>query len=209
MNQTGNIIGIDFDNTIVSYDDLMHKVAVQQGLISDRTLKSKKSIRDTIRQLTDGEIKWQNLQGIVYGQQMAEAKLIEGVSNFFKQCRQFQIPTYIVSHKTEYQALDETKTNLRFAALSWMESNGFFESSGLGLSQKSVYFESTRSEKVVRITQLECTHFIDDLEETFLENSFPDSVNKILYDPHKLASNYLPGLQVVNSWREINEYFFN
>ena len=59
------IIGMDFDNTIVSYDQVMHTVALEQEWIEPQLVKSKKQIRDHIRLLSDGERKWQKLQAIV------------------------------------------------------------------------------------------------------------------------------------------------
>lgn len=201
------IIGVDLDNTIISYDDIMHSLAIERELISPNVEKSKKQIRDTIRQLQDGEIEWQRLQAAVYGPEIRGAKLIHGVQTFFKNCKQCNIKAYIVSHKTVYANIDETGTNLRDAALGWMRENKFFDLDGLGLSQKDVYFETTRNEKNMRIGKLGCTHFIDDLEETFLEESFPQNVQKILYAPH---GNYipLPGVNVFKTWDEINTYFF-
>lgn len=208
MTGINRVIGVDFDNTIVSYDDLMHRLAVEKGWISPEISKSKKQIRDSIRQLPDGEIEWQRLQALAYGSQMPAAQLIEGVSAFFKLCRQQGIKTYIVSHKTEYANYDETRTNLRDAALGWMKKNNFFTEEGLGLSEQQVYFESTRVEKIERIKQLGCTDFIDDLEETFLEESFPESIHKILYAPHRQYSGKVP-VQLVSQWQEIHEYFFS
>ncbi|MEG3969495.1 hypothetical protein QUA00_18015 [Microcoleus sp. T2B6] len=208
MTDINRIIGVDFDNTIVSYDDLMHRLAVEKGWISPEVSKSKKQIRDCIRLLPNGDIEWQKLQAIVYGRQMQEAKLIEGVLTFFKLCQQHRMRVYIVSHKTEYANYDETKTNLREAALAWMKSHSFFSGSGLGLTQEQVYFESTRVSKIERIKQLNCTDFIDDLEETFLEESFPNSVNKILYAPNYQPAE-IPTVKAVIKWQEINEYFFS
>ena len=202
------IVGVDFDNTLVSYDDIIHKVAVQQGLITSGMKKSKKDIRDRIRQLPDGEMKWQRLQAIVYGSRMEEARLIDGVQTFFEFCKLYKVRVYIISHKTEFAKFDETRTNLRAATLTWMRINSFFEADGFGLSQENVYFESTRREKIERIKHLRCTHFIDDLEETFLENSFPTNVEKILYAPHMQHSS-LPGVRVFTTWEEISDYFFD
>jgi hypothetical protein len=199
-------IGVDFDNTLISYDEVMHKVAVQWGLISADVRKSKNDIRDKIRSLPDGEIKWQRLQSVVYGSRMDEAKLIDGVQSFFHLCQKHRATVYIISHKTEYTNND-TGVNLRFAAMSWMKRNRFFEVNGVGLSPEAVYFESTRHEKIERIRSLGCTHFIDDLEETFLEDSFPADVEKILYAPHMQCSS-LGAVRVVTSWQEVNYYFF-
>ena len=202
------VVGVDFDNTLVDYDHVIYNVALQQGLIHPDTKQSKKYIRDSIRQSPNGEIEWQRLQALVYGPRMGEARLIDGVQTFFKLCKHFRVRVYIISHKTEFAKLDKTGTNLRVAALTWMREKEFFEADGLGLSQQDVYFESTRREKIERIKHLRCTHFIDDLEETFLERSFPTNVEKILYAPHMEHSS-LPGVRVFTTWKEISEYFFD
>ena len=48
------IIGVDFDNTIVSYDAIVHTVALKQGWIGPKLIKSKKQIRGHIRLTMDG-----------------------------------------------------------------------------------------------------------------------------------------------------------
>jgi hypothetical protein len=201
------IIGVDFDNTIVDYDEVIYRVALEQGLISPGTGQSKKQVRDAIRQSPEGDIAWQKVQARVYGPNMGQARLIEGVSHFFKQCRQRSLELYIISHKTEYAHYDETRTNLRRAALSWMAQNNFFEPDGLGLSPERVYFGATRREKIEHIQRLGCTHFIDDLEEVFLEATFPAHIDKILYTPHAHPSALLE-VRVMTSWNKINDYFF-
>ncbi|EAM48930.1 hypothetical protein WH8501_30325 (plasmid) [Crocosphaera watsonii WH 8501] len=208
MIKAEQVIGVDLDNTIVSYDQLMYRLAVEKGWIDSTTPKSKKIIRDKIRQLPNGDITWQKLQAFTYGSQMANATLIEGVTSFFRRCKQNNIKVYIVSHKTEYGNFDPTKTNLRQAAFTWMKKQNLFDEERLGLSLKSVYFESTRVKKIERISNLSCTDFIDDLEETFKEDSFPDNIRKILYDPHQ---QYHPfsNVKILSSWLDINEYFFS
>ena len=91
---------------------------------------------------------------------------------------------HIVSHKTEYANFGEANVNLREAATAWLERHGFFEDTQLGLCRTNVFFESTRAEKINRIGALRATHFVDDLEETFLEASFPLGVEKILIAAH-------------------------
>lgn len=199
------IVGIDFDNTLVDYDDIMHRAAVRFGFIDSDAPRSKKNIRDEVRRPPDGEMKWRKLQAFVYGEAMDEARLMEGVRDFFDLCKGASIRTDIVSHKTEFAAADEKKINLRQVALEWMDKRGFFDEDGLGLSRRDVYFEMTCQEKVERIKKLGCTHFIDDLEETFLEDSFPRGVTKILYSPHS-ANSAVPGVKVFGAWRDIQDF---
>ena len=200
------IIGVDFDNTIVNYEGVMYAVARQRGLIPHDTRKNKKDIRDKIRQLPDGEIAWQRLQAIMYGPGMGEATLEDDVKTFFKLCKEREAHVYIISHKTEYAGFDETRTNLRAEAINWMREKGFFNADGLALSPQDVFFESTRQEKLERIRNLRCTHFIDDLEEVFLEGSFPANVERILYSPRTQLSSP-GGIKVFSTWKEIYGYF--
>ncbi len=201
------IIGVDFDNTLVSYDDLLERLASERGLVPADTAPGKKTIRDSIRQLPEGETEWQKLQGVVYGPRMNEAQLIGGVPEFFQACRQHGVRSVIVSHKTEYAGYDDTRTNLRQSALSWMEAHRFFESDGLGLRREDVHFAGTRAEKIAAIKQIGCTLFIDDLEETYLEPTFPSNVEKLLFAPRGHAP--LPGVRVCRTWREIMDYVFH
>jgi hypothetical protein len=205
-------IGIDFDNTIVGYDELMYRIAVERGLIDgdgdgdgDRT---KRVVRDRIRRLADGEVEWQKLQALAYGPLISEARLLEGADEFIRRCRDAGMTVVIVSHKTEYASCDETRTNLRTAAIEWMAAHRVFDRDGLGLDRDAVFFESTRAAKIGRIKAVGCSHFIDDLEEVFLEPSFPSGVHKILYAPHG-ATVSANGATVMPSWRALRDYFFD
>ena len=202
------LVGVDFDNTLVSYDEVLFDEAMQRGLIRPDSRKGKKSIRDSIRQLPNGEIEWQKLQAVIYGSRMMEAKQIEGVQTFLDCCKHSNTRVFIISHKTTYASQDETGTDLRTSSLSWMKARGFFEPDGLGLSLDDVYFESTSSHKIERIRTLKCTHFIDDLEETFLEECFPAHVEKILYTPHMCHSTLPEGIRVATSWEEVRDLVF-
>jgi len=198
-------IGVDLDNTIVSYDEVLSRVAREQGLVGPDVGRSKKAIRDAVRRLPDGEIRWQKMQAEIYGPRMPEARLIDGVADFFRRCRQDSIQLFIVSHKTEFANYDTTSTDLRVAAMDWLEHQGFFDPQEFGLTPEQVYFESTRSDKIERIKTLGCTHFIDDLEETFLENGFPAEVHKILFDPHRICRPTRDS-RICSSWEEIVAY---
>jgi hypothetical protein len=200
-------IGIDLDNTIVSYDQLMHKLARHHGWIGPDVRESKKSVRDAVRKLPDGHVTWQKLQGEAYGPRMKEASIIPGVREFFQRCREGGVDVSIVSHKTEFAAYDPTGTNLRQASLDWLRNHKIPGRHGSHAVPRNIYFESTRREKIERIVSLQCTHFIDDLEETFLEDYFPRSVVKILYDPHGYDTIPADAL-LMTSWHQITRHFF-
>ena len=200
------IIGIDFDNTIVSYDQLMHQVAKERNLIEE-VLCQKQQIRDTIRRQPGGELEWRRIQADVYGPLIGKANLMEGVGQFLKSCQPFGVKVFIISHKTEFATADEAGNNLRQAAMEWMTERNFFSNEGFGFTSNDIYFESTRHAKVERIARTGCTHFIDDLLETFLEPGWPASVCRILYSPHS-EENTMPGVKVCSTWKEIEHYLF-
>ncbi|VEN74523.1 conserved hypothetical protein [Candidatus Desulfarcum epimagneticum] len=200
------IIGIDFDNTLIRYDSLFYKLAAQKEFISGEFPKDKTAIRDFVRALPDGETKWQRLQALAYGPEIEDAFLPEGLVDFFGFCKEKGIKIYIVSHKTKFASQSISRDNLRKCALGWMERRGFFDSDGFGISRNNVFFESTREKKIMRIVQLKCGHFIDDLEEIFLEPKFPGNTGKILYAPQGTIIS-APGLVILKSWNAIKDYF--
>ncbi len=194
---------------MVCYNQLLAQIVRERGLLdfAGGALETKRKLRDRIRRLENGEIEWQKCQALLYGPRIAEATLMEGVPRFFELCRRQQVKVCIVSHKTEFSPYDATATNLRTAALQWMSEHGFFERNRLGLTEGDVFFHATRQEKIHRIADLGCADFIDDLEETFLEKSFPAATARILYEPGR-ESPAPPGVLWMNSWKEICEYFF-
>ncbi len=205
--ETGGLrVGIDFDNTIASYDELMHESAVSWGLIDRAGRGDKKGIRDQLRQLPGGENHWRRLQTFAYGEGMPRARPMEGVRDFLRFCRAHGIPVWIVSHKTEYNNFGPPVVNLRQAALDWLDEQGFFDEATTGLGPERVFFESTLEEKVARISKLNLSHFIDDLEETFLERGFPEEVGKIHYVPHGEPS-IIAGALHATSWPDILAHF--
>jgi hypothetical protein len=202
------VIGIDFDNTIINYEDVFYDTALRKSLISADTPKNKKLIRDRIRSMANGEEHWMRLQADVYGSGISEARINDGVSDFFYLCKANNIMTYVVSHKTQFAKYDEEGFDLRNASLKWMETNHFFDAQGINLSPDNVFFESTRLEKIQTIRNLGCTHFIDDLEEVFRECSFPEGVIKMVYSPTKIMTPASMDWRVFTHWQEITEYFF-
>ena len=202
------IIGIDFDNTIASYDGLMHRVAVEWGLIPAALPQSKKAIRDAIRALPDGEEKWRGLQVFSYGPGMRDALPMDGVKEFLAACKTGDIPVAIVSHKTEFANFGDPTVNLRAAAVEWMAAQGLLDSAEYGVGRGRVWFEGTREEKIARIRNLGITHFVDDLEETFLEDSFPREVRKILYAPGAPRADARLWTSLP-TWQEIRRHLLN
>ena len=197
-------VGLDFDNTIAGYDSVFIAVARARGILNDPAVNSKSTVRTRVRALENGEEKWMALQGEVYGMRMKNAEMIPGVDSFLQACKIREIPVQIVSHKTEYGHFDVDRVNLRTAARSWMEDRGFFDADGYNLRHDDVIFESTRKEKVTRIAALGCSHFVDDLEEVFLDPAFPKNVFGVLFDPTGTVATEA-NVVVIQTWQEIQD----
>ena len=198
-------IGIDFDNTIITYDEVFCAMAKSRGLIDQSFSGRKQAVRDAVRLLPDGELAWQRLQGQVYGKGIADATMATGFDAFLRRCRSEQCAVAVVSHKTEFGHFDPDKTNLRQAALEWMTAHELF-TAGDGIRLEDIYFESTRGEKLRRIGALGLTHFIDDLEEVLTDPAFPPNVERIL-----LADNGCQAearYSVCQTWQHIEEQIF-
>jgi hypothetical protein len=199
-------IGLDFDNTLITYDDVFLAMARERGLTGADFRGRKQAIRDTIRLLPDGELSWQQLQGQVYGKGVARATMFDGVGAFLAQCQRRKVPVVIVSHKTEFGHHDPERINLRNAALDWMSAQGFFKD--YGIPRENVYFESTRQEKIARIAKLGCSHFVDDLEEVLTDPEFPADVNRILFS--EACAGPIPApIVVCPTWFDVERQVFS
>ena len=171
-------IGVDFDTTIVSYEALFHRVAVERGLIPVDLPQTKLSVRDHLRR-TDREDIWTEMQGHVYGARMDEAAAYPGAIDFFTWARAEGLDLVIVSHKTRRPFLGQ-EYDLHEAARDWVRK--FLVAQPL-IDEADVYFELTREEKLARIAALELDYFIDDLPEIFLAAEFPARTTGLLFDP--------------------------
>jgi hypothetical protein len=198
-------IGIDFDNTIIAYDEVFCAMAKSCGLIHPGFSGRKQAVRDAIRLLPGGELAWQRLQGQVYGKGIAGATMVAGFVAFLRRCHAERCALAVVSHKTEYGHFDPERTNLRQAALDWMAAQGLF-SGDQAIELANVYFEGTRAEKLQRISALGVTHFIDDLEEVLIDPDFPPNIERILFadGERKSAVPYI----MCPTWQDIEEQVF-
>ncbi len=196
-------IGFDFDNTIVTYDELFYKVAIENSLIPAELPRSKLAVRDYLRR-ADNENAWTEMQGYVYGARMSEAIAYPGVIEFIKLARGNGIAMVVVSHKTKHP-FRGPDYNLHDAARGWVES---FLVDGVKnlIEPDQIFFEVTKEDKVARIAQCECDFYIDDLPEILLMSGFPQETAPILFDPE---NNY--GKEWVDtrldSWQGIKKFF--
>jgi hypothetical protein len=196
-------IGIDFDNTIVSYDKLFHRVAIEQGAVPVDTPPTKLAVRDYLRGIGKEDV-WTEMQGYVYGARMEEADAYPGVLGFLAWARDAGIDVSVVSHKTRRPFIGP-EYDLHEAARGWVQIHLIGEGQNM-VRPDQVFFELTMEEKLARIARANCDWFIDDLPEILRADSFPADTGKILFDPdgHHSGSDVLT---TIKSWEEMLRFF--
>ena len=177
-------LGIDFDNTIVCYDALFHRVALEDGWIPASLPANKSDVRNHLRAIGREDV-WTEMQGRVYGPRLVQASPFPGVLDFFRACRRAGVDVFVVSHKTRTPFAGEPH-DLHQAAWNWLESRGFFDPDDIALPRSHVFLELTKQAKLRRIADCACTHFVDDLPEFLAEANFPPTTRRILFDPNRL-----------------------
>jgi len=201
-------IGIDFDNTIVGYDQAFVSLAIDLELIQAGSVSTKTQLRSALRARTGGEQDWQRLQGRIYGAEMERAEMISGVGDFLQCVRKCEDEVFIISHKTEFGHYDPDRVNLRDAARDWMEVQGFFSLERYAIEAENVFFLSTREEKVDQISALNLDWFIDDLPEVLSANGFPESVRKILFTNGADSSEANVPYIIKRCWNDIQDEIY-
>ena len=191
-------IGIDFDNTIVCYDDLFYEIALDAGIIPSSIGKSKYSVKEYL--ITNNfESLWTELQGKVYGDFMYKAIPYEGVLDFLGHPIFCDLDIFIISHRTQFPYLGK-KTDLHISAKNWVKENNIFQLSHLKPSQ--LFFETSVNDKLNRVRKQRCDIFIDDLSSFLLSKNFPIGVRRILFDP-KRKHHQTESIEILHSWFDI------
>ena len=168
-------LGLDFDNTLISYDVLFRQVALEQGLIPREIDANKNAVRNYLI-AADKEDAWTALQGEVYGGRILEANPYSGMKQALQFVAKKNIPLTIVSHKTK-APFKGKQWDLHAAARSWLDKNEMHSKSGPNIFPEQTFFELTKQAKCDRIVAVGCTHYIDDLPEIL--EMLPDTIVKI------------------------------
>jgi hypothetical protein len=192
-------IGLDFDNTIVSYDGLFHLLALERSLIPAEIPPSKTAVRDHLRS-AGREDQWTALQGIAYGERMGGAAPFPGVFDFMRAALRDGAKLSIISHRTQHPIVGEP-VDLHSAARSWLKKHGVLDL----VSAADIHFELTRAGKARRLSAAGCDYFVDDLPEFLSDRDFPDRIERILFDPTR---THAPDdrWRTVGSWRDFGNH---
>lgn len=181
-------IGLDFDNTLVCYDQLFHDLAVEAGLLGAEQARAvpatKTAVRDHLRErgLND---RWTELQGLAYGPRIVEAQPFESLISTLRHWQAQGHTLCIVSHKTE-RPYAGPAYDLHAAARAWLSRH--LQSQGL-LQTDEIFFESERQSKLERIAALQLDAYVDDLPDILQDLAqLPGAPpQRWLFDPHGSA----------------------
>jgi hypothetical protein len=187
------MIGLDLDNTIVSYHRCFHLLASERNGLPAIVRAEKNAVRQFFRE-SGREDEWTELQGISYGAGMRKAEAFEGALEFVRAAVERGKKVKIISHRTKHPIMGD-RTDLHAAAMEWLKGAGFVGSGAL--APEDVFFETTKEAKMERIRSEGCAVFLDDLPEILGSPLFPETVEGWLFDPN--AANTSGG-RVVRDW---------
>ena len=109
-------LGLDFDNTLISYDLIFYETAREFKLIPKELKKTKTAIRNFLIS-QNKEYKFTELQGEVYGSKIMNANQTDGMFEALKFIQNKGYELVIVSHKTKNPIIGP-KYNLHKSALN-------------------------------------------------------------------------------------------
>jgi hypothetical protein len=197
-------IGLDFDNTIVCYDQAIEQMSEELLDLPRDIPRTKIEIREYLRN-SGREQEWTAFQGEIYGPGMIFATPYTGAVEVMRELKLQGHSLLIISHRTRrpYAGLNH---DLHKAAREWiskhLHTNGLFVEKG---KVKKAYFLETRRQKLDKISALDCQLFMDDLPEVLESKDFPKKTRGILFDPNKKGErNSEYSRSVVNSWEELS-----
>ena len=193
-------LGIDLDNTIINYENLFSRVAIDLGLLPESMRRaSKADVKRALSQDNDGH-DWMRLQGQVYGQYVSQAKPYTGALETLRSLTANpDLRVCIVSHKTRYGHFDETRADLRDAAMDWLAAHELVGSNSAGVDERDIFFTDSREEKIGVVGNLGCRAVVDDLIEVLTHSAFPATSRRILFAPNSRISP-TDDILVCRSW---------
>ena len=181
------IIGLDFDNTIVSYSEAISFLADDLFDIPHQIERTKLGLRNYLRK-EGREEDWVKFQGTLYGPGMEYAVPYPDAIKTIEEIIELGHRVVIISHRTRYPYAGERHDLHKFAR-EWIDRN----ISHLELfSTGSSYFLETKADKICKINEVGCDFFVDDLVDLLRDPGFPQLTNRVLFAPdQKVVFEYM------------------
>ena len=129
-------IGLDLDNTLICYDQAFARVGKEEGLLPASFEGNKAEVkRALLAERPDGYL-WEACRAWSMADESMPRVLFDGVDGFLRSCRAADTDRHR-EPQDGIGAHDPLTTDLRVAALRWMENNSS-SSQGLGLERNVV-----------------------------------------------------------------------
>lgn len=190
-------IGLDFDNTLIRYDDVFFRLASQELGVPQSVIPTKNGVRNYLRE-QNREDEWTELQGLVYGKFIHLAQPSFGMIDTLNHWQNNGVELVLVSHKTQYPYAGP-RFDLHEAAREWIHAELWQI-----LSSFPLFFEQTRDDKLQRIHSLGLDAYIDDLPDILLDLNL-DVSSRWLYDPmNETLKNQ--AFNVFSDWSELTAH---
>lgn len=185
-------VGIDLDNTIISYNNSFLRLAKKYNLSKTRSLNKNIIKKNIIKKF--GMSEWTRCQGEIYGKEILINNSHKDVKkNLIFLKKKFNI--FLISHRSKYPYLGK-KINLHERAIQWLNKKKFLGENEI-FTKKKVFFETSLQKKIERINKLNCKIFIDDL--SLVLKKLPRSTSKIHFS-NKIEYVF-PGYYVMRKWK--------
>ena len=195
-------IGIDFDNTIVCYDNAIKELSGKLCGLPDDLPREKLHLKIFLKdQKRDQE--WTSFQGELYGPGMKLATPFNGVIEAMIALQENGHTLNIISHRSRFPYAG-TMYDLHSFAKRWIQDN--LKEHGLFLNDSDVYFHEEKHQKISRAINLKVDAFVDDLVEIL------DEISTQL--PKCKTLHFCPGISEIESdgkhlrrrrWSDIEE----
>jgi hypothetical protein len=192
-------IGLDLDNTIISYDKLIFQIAKKKYLFSNKFKNKNKDFfkKEIIKKKNEKE--WTSFQSLIYGKYINRAKITK---NFYDSI--FHIKNlydfHIVSHKTKWSK-EGKKINLIRSAKEFLRRNHISFCKNSLIKKENIYFEDTIKKKIKRINKLGLNFYIDDLKKILTK--LPKKIHKIYFNK-EIDKKIL----TINDWQYLQTIIF-
>lgn len=190
------LIGLDLDNTIVSYETVFAELARARGVPELIAGSGKTRIRDYLRGLGQEEV-WTEMQGEAYGPKMERASAFPGLEEFLTHASRAGHRTVIISHRSP-RPYRGTAFDLHASAISWWNARSY------AALVSNLFLEPAAEAKAIRIQTEGCNVFIDDLPEFLERTDLPSGLRKIWLD-HSGLSKAKAGLEKASSWEDVTK----
>jgi len=196
-------IGLDFDNTIVSYDNAISLLSADIGNLPPTLPRNKLAIRNFLRR-EGREAEWTRFQGELYGPGMKFAKPFDGSIGAITSLARLGYKLVIISHRSRYPYAGPPH-DLHKYANNWISQNLLDNIKRVDPAIFSrICFLETSNEKIEMIARLQCLAFVDDLPEILRSTTFPPGTRRVLFSPTGAFEQYPDDdFEVLHHWNAL------